>query len=298
MEQKRAIQTVLPERTDKDSFGEVLSPDTVYYGAQTQRAVENFPISGQPLPSTLIHALGLVKQAAARVNRELGLLDAEKAKLIEQAAAEVAQGLLDAEFPVDVFQTGSGTSSNMNANEVIANRAIELGGGQIGKDTFIHPNDHVNLGQSSNDVFPTAMHVAAVLEIERELLPALRLLQETLEEKAREFDDVIKIGRTHLMDATPIRLGQEFSGYASQIEHGIERVEAVLPHLRELAVGGTAVGTGLNTHPEFGRRVAAVLSELTGTEFVEARNHFEAQASRDAYVWASGSLNTVAASLM
>src|SRR5690606_27289724 len=163
---------------------------------------------------------------------------------------------------------------------------------------FIHPNDHVNFGQSSNDVFPTAMHVAAVLEIERELLPALRLLQETPEEKAREFDDVIKIGRTHLMDATPIRLGQEFSGYASQIEHGIERVEAVLPHLRELAVGGTAVGTGLNTHPEFGRRVAAVLSELTGTEFVEARNHFEAQASRDAYVWASGSLNTVAASLM
>lgn len=298
MEQKRAIQTVLPERTAKDSLGEVRIPANVYYGAQTQRAVENFPISGQPLPSTLIHALGLVKQAAARVNRELGLLDAEKAKLIEQAAAEVAQGLLDAEFPVDVFQTGSGTSSNMNANEVIANRAIELGGGQIGKDTFIHPNDHVNLGQSSNDVFPTAMHVAAVLEIERELLPALRLLQETLEEKAREFDDVIKIGRTHLMDATPIRLGQEFSGYASQIEHGIERVEAVLPHLRELAVGGTAVGTGLNTHPEFGRRVAAVLSELTGTEFVEARNHFEAQASRDAYVWASGSLNTVAASLM
>ncbi len=298
MEQKRAIQTVLPERTAKDSLGEVRIPANVYYGAQTQRAVENFPISGQPLPSTLIHALGLVKQAAARVNRELGLLDAEKAKLIEQAAAEVAQGLLDAEFPVDVFQTGSGTSSNMNANEVIANRAIELGGGQIGKDTFIHPNDHVNFGQSSNDVFPTAMHVAAVLEIERELLPALRLLQETLEEKAREFDDVIKIGRTHLMDATPIRLGQEFSGYASQIEHGIERVEAVLPHLRELAVGGTAVGTGLNTHPEFGRRVAAVLSELTGTEFVEARNHFEAQASRDAYVWASGSLNTVAASLM
>ncbi|NLN26896.1 MAG: class II fumarate hydratase [Firmicutes bacterium] len=298
MEQKRAIQTVLPERTAKDSLGEVRIPANVYYGAQTQRAVENFPISGQPLPSTLIHALGLVKQAAARVNRELGLLDAEKAKLIEQAAAEVAQGLLDAEFPVDVFQTGSGTSSNMNANEVIANRAIELGGGQIGKDTFIHPNDHVNFGQSSNDVFPTAMHVAAVLEIERELLPALRLLQETLEEKAREFDDVIKIGRTHLMDATPIRLGQEFSGYASQIEHGIERVEAVLPHLRELAVGGTAVGTGLNTHPEFGRRVAAVLSELTGTEFVEARNHFEAQASRDAYVWASGALNTVAASLM
>lgn len=298
MEQKRAIETVLPERTARDSLGEVRIPANVYYGAQTQRAVDNFPISGRPLPPTLIRALGLVKQAAARVNRELGLLDAEKAKLIEQAAAEVAQGLLDSEFPVDIFQTGSGTSSNMNANEVIANRAIELGGGQVGKDTFIHPNDHVNFGQSSNDVFPTAMHVAAVLEIERELLPALRLLHETLEERAEEFDDVVKIGRTHLMDATPIRLGQEFSGYASQIEHGIERVEAVLPDLRELAIGGTAVGTGLNTHPEFGRRVAEALSDLTGTQFVEARNHFEAQASRDAYVWASGALNTVAASLM
>lgn len=259
MEQKQAIQNILPERTARDSLGEVRIPANVYYGAQTQRAVENFPISGQPLPPTLLRALGLVKQAAAQVNRELGLLDSEKAALIEQAAAEVAQGLLDAEFPVDIFQTGSGTSSNMNANEVIANRAIELGGGQIGRDTFIHPNDHVNFGQSSNDVFPTAMHVAAVLEIERELLPALRLLQETLEAKAREFDDVVKIGRTHLMDATPIRLGQEFSGYASQIEHGIERVEAVLPHLRELAIGGTAVGTGLNTHPEFGRRESEIL---------------------------------------
>lgn len=300
MEQKQTttITANLPERLAKDSMGEVRIPANVYYGAQTQRAVDNFPVSGRPLPSQLIHALGLVKQAAARVNRELGLLDERTATLIEQAASEVAGGHLDDHFPVDIFQTGSGTSSNMNANEVIANRAIEIGGGQIGKDAFIHPNDHVNYGQSSNDMFPSAMHVAAVLDVERKLIPALQVLHGSLSAKAAQFDDIIKIGRTHLMDATPIRLGQEFSGYASQLEHGLERIQAVLPHLRELAVGGTAVGTGLNTHPEFGSRVAAALTDLTGSEFTEARNHFEAQAARDAYVWASGALNTIATSLI
>lgn len=294
----KRINATIPARVARDSMGEVRLPANVYYGAQTQRAVENFPVSGRPLPPQLIHALGLVKQAAARANYELGLLDERVANLIEQAAAEVASGLLDEEFPVDIFQTGSGTSSNMNANEVIANRAIEIGGGQIGQDNFVHPNDHVNRGQSSNDVFPTAMHVAAVVAIKRNLIPAMKKLQQELEAKAHAFDDVVKIGRTHLMDATPIRLGQEFSGYASQIEHGLERLEAVLPHLSELAIGGTAVGTGLNTHPEFGRRVAALLSDLTGCTFTEARNHFEAQGARDAYVWASGALNTIAASLM
>lgn len=298
MNQKNTPGVSLPERVAKDSLGEVRIPANVYYGAQTQRAVENFPISGHALPSRLIHALGLVKQAAARVNRDLGIIDADVAEFIEQAASEVANGELDKHFPVDVFQTGSGTSSNMNANEVIANRAIEIRGGQIGQDHYIHPNDHVNRGQSSNDVFPTAMHVAAVISIEKTLMPALKKLQNVLEAKSREFHEIIKIGRTHMMDATPIRLGQEFSGYASQIEHGLERLEAVLPHLRELAMGGTAVGTGLNTHPEFGHRVATVLSDLTGLRFTEARNHFEAQAARDAYVWASGALNTIATSLM
>jgi fumarate hydratase class II len=229
------------------------------------------------------------------VNQALGLLDAERARLIEEAAREVGAGTLDAHFPIDVFQTGSGTSSNMNANEVIARRAAELGGEGAPK---IHPNDHVNLGQSSNDIAPAALHVAAVVAIERDLVPALRALQQTLADKAQRFDHIIKTGRTHLMDATPIRLGQEFSGYASQIEHGIARLEAALPDLRELAAGGTAVGTGLNTHPEFGQRLAEELTRATGSGFVEARNHFEAQAARDAAAWASGALNVVAASLM
>jgi fumarate hydratase class II len=267
-------------------------PASARYGPQTQRAVDNFPISGTPMPPRFIHALGLVKVAAARVNRELGLMEAPLADAIERAAREVSEGMWDAEFPIDVFQTGSGTSSNMNANEVIANRASELLGRKV------HPNDHVNFGQSSNDVIPTALHVMAVLEIERELLPALQHLGEALRRKARELDPVIKTGRTHLMDATPIRLGQEFGGYASQIEHGIARVQAVLPDLRELAIGGTAVGTGLNTHPEFGRRMAGELSRLGGTSFAEARDHFEAQGAQDATAWASGALNTVAASLM
>jgi fumarate hydratase class II len=280
-------------RTEKDSMGEMRVPAAALYGPQTQRAVENFPISGTPLPPEFIHALGWVKTAAARVNLGLGLLDKTAAGAIEQAAREVAAGRWDAEFPIDVFQTGSGTSTNMNANEVVARRA-----GQIAAGTKIHPNDHVNLGQSSNDVIPAVVHISAVVAIERDLLPALAELRESLDQKAREFDPIIKTGRTHLMDATPIRLGQEFSGYASQIEHGIGRLKAVLPDLRELAIGGTAVGTGLNTHPEFGRRMAAELGTLLGTPFTEARNHFEAQAAQDGAVWASGALNTVAASVM
>jgi len=282
-------------RVEKDSMGEVRVPAGAYFGAQTQRAVDNFPVSGRPMPPAFVHALGHIKAAAARVNQALGTVDGARAQLIEQAAGEVAKGALDAQFPIDVFQTGSGTSSNMNANEVIARRAAELGGAGAPK---IHPNDHVNFGQSSNDIAPSAVHVAAVLEIERDLLPALERLRAALADKARAFDGVIKSGRTHLMDATPIRLGQEFSGYASQVEHGIERVQATLPDLRELAAGGTAVGTGLNTHAEFGRRLAEDLSRALNTKFVEARNHFEAQGARDAALWASGALNSVAASLV
>jgi fumarate hydratase class II len=279
-------------RTEKDSLGEMKVPTAALYGPQTQRAVENFPISGQPLPPRVIHALGTVKAAAARVNAALGLLPADVAGAIETAANEVMAGRWDAEFPIDVFQTGSGTSTNMNANEVIARRASAL----LGRD--VHPNDHVNLGQSSNDVIPTVLHVSAVIEIEQALLPALDHLATVLEAKAREFDDIIKTGRTHLMDATPIRLGQEFGGYASQVRHGIARVQATLPDLRELAIGGTAVGTGLNTHPEFGKRMAVEIGALLGTAFTEAANHFEAQGAQDAPAWTSGALNTVAASLM
>jgi len=279
-------------RIEKDSLGEMKVPASARYGPQTQRAVENFPVSGEPMPAAFVHALGLLKQVCARVNAQLGLLEPALAEAIGKAAGEVAAGRWDGEFPVDVFQTGSGTSTNMNANEVIAHRAGEILGRRV------HPNDHVNFGQSSNDVIPTVLHVSAVLEIERQLIPALEHLHAALARKARDWDGVIKTGRTHLMDATPIRLGQEFSGYASQIEHGIARVKAVLPDLRELALGGTAVGTGLNTHPEFARRVAAELSRVARTEFREAANHFEAQGSQDAATWASGALNTVAASLM
>jgi len=279
-------------RIEKDSLGEMKVPADALYGAQTQRAVENFPVSGMPMPPQFIHALGLAKAAAARVNASLRLLDPAMAKAIEAAATEVAAGKWDAEFPIDVYQTGSGTSSNMNANEVIARLAARASGLKV------HPNDHVNLGQSSNDVIPAVLHVSAVLEIERELLPALAHLWSALDEKARAFDGIIKTGRTHLMDATPIRLGQEFGGYASQVQHAIERVKATLPDLRELAIGGTAVGTGLNSHPDFGRLVAAELGRMTGTSFVEARNHFEAEAAQDGAAWASGALNSVAASLM
>jgi fumarate hydratase class II len=279
-------------RTEKDSLGEMKVPAEALYGPQTQRAVENFPISGEPMPPRFLHALGTIKAAAARVNRALGLLEPALADAIEKAAGEVADGKLDREFPIDVFQTGSGTSTNMNANEVIARRAATLSGQKV------HPNDHVNFGQSSNDVIPATLHVAALLEIERDLIPALEHLHRTLKQKAGEFDDVIKTGRTHLMDATPIRLGQEFGGYASQVEHAMARVRATLPDLRELAIGGTAVGTGLNTHPEFGARMAAEIGRMTHSTFVEARDHFEAQGAQDGAAWASGALNSVAASLM
>ncbi|HET7224508.1 MAG TPA: class II fumarate hydratase [Candidatus Eisenbacteria bacterium] len=281
-------------RTEKDSLGEMQVPAKALYGPQTQRAVENFPISGQPLPPAFVHALGLVKRMAAETNLALGLLHAPLATAIARAAGEVADGRWDAEFPIDVFQTGSGTSTNMNANEVIAHRAAAL----LGDGTKVHPNDHVNLCQSSNDVIPTVLHVSAARELQRDLLPALDTLQAVLQRKAREWDDVIKTGRTHLMDATPIRLGQEFSGYASQIAHGKARIAATLPDLCELAIGGTAVGTGINAHPEFGRRVAAALADATGLPFVEAPNHFEAQGAQDGALWASAALHSLAASLI
>jgi fumarate hydratase class II len=279
-------------RTEKDTMGEMRVPKDALYAAQTQRAVENFPISGQPMPPTFVHALGLVKLACARVNQKLGRLDPKMAEAIERAAREVSEGKWDGEFPIDVFQTGSGTSSNMNANEVVASLASRTLGARV------HANDHVNMGQSSNDVIPTTMHVAAVLQIEQDLLPALRALHETLDKKAHEFDGVVKMGRTHLMDAVPIRLGQEFSGYARQIELGIARIEAALPGLRELAIGGTAVGTGLNAHEDFGELVAEELSRLTATEFYEATNHFAAQGAQDAYAFAAAALATVAGSMM
>ncbi len=284
-------------RIERDSMGEMKVPANAYYGAQTARAVENFPVSGMRLPVRFIRALGMIKLAAAEVNSELGLLESRLAKAIAEAAREVVDGKLDAHFVVDVFQTGSGTSTNMNANEVIANRANEILGGKIGDKRPVHPNDHVNMGQSSNDVIPSAIHISALVEMKERLLPALRRLGEALEAKAREFDGVVKIGRTHLQDATPIRLGQEFSGFASQIAHSITRLEHTEPHLSELPLGGTAVGTGLNTHPEFGSRVAAKISEMTGIEFREAENHFEAQAAKDAACEASGALKVVAVSL-
>jgi fumarate hydratase class II len=284
-------------RVEKDSMGEMLVPKDAYWGAQTQRAIENFPISGYRLGRRFIRALGIVKQASARVNADLGRLDAERAKLIERAAQEVVEGLHDRHFPLDVFQTGSGTSSNMNANEVIANRAIELGGGTIGSRTPVHPNDHVNLGQSSNDVFPTAIHVSTAEAIQYDLIPALAQLEKELSTKANAFDKIIKIGRTHLQDATPIRLGQEFSGYAAQISHSIERARKAVAALRELPIGGTAVGTGINTYPLFGKRIAAEIRKITRIDFVEATNHFEAQAARDAVCEASGLLRTIALSM-
>jgi fumarate hydratase class II len=285
-------------RTEKDSMGELELPADRLYGAQTGRAVRNFAISGRGIGRGMIRALGLVKKAAALVNEDLGRLEAELARAISSAADEVIAGDLDDHFPVDVFQTGSGTSSNMNANEVIANRAIQLLGGQVGSKHPVHPNDHVNLGQSSNDVFPAAIHVAAVSAIESALNPALKQLHRSLSDKATAFDDVVKIGRTHLQDATPIRLGQELSGHASQVEHGLRHVREVTEHLRELAIGGTAVGTGINTAPGFGAAMAKRLGELTGTSYVEARNHFEAQGARDAAVRMSGALKSVAVSLI
>jgi len=283
-------------RTERDSLGEMQVPADAYWGAQTQRAVENFPISGDTFKPRFIHALGVVKKAAAQANEDLGLIPEDKADAIVEAADEVIAGEHDDQFPVDVFQTGSGTSSNMNANEVIGNRATEIYGGEIGTRE-IHPNDHVNFGQSSNDVIPTAMHVAALWALEADVGPALETLVEELEAKEAEFDGVVKTGRTHLQDATPVRLGQEFGGYRAQIEKGLVRVENVKPHLRELALGGTAVGTGLNTHPDFPAKAAEYISEETGIQFREADNHFEAQAAHDAMGEAHGALRTVAGSL-
>jgi fumarate hydratase class II len=284
-------------RTERDSLGEVEVPASAYYGAQTQRAVENFPVSGLRFPRRFIAALGLIKGEAAVVNAELGALDADLAAPIGQAADEVAAGRLDDHFPLDIFQTGSGTSTNMNANEVIANRAIEILGGELGSKSPVHPNDHVNSGQSSNDVIPTAIHVAVYGALVEDLEPALEHLAESLDRKAQEFDDIVKIGRTHLQDAVPIRLGQEFSGYAKQVSNGLARLEAVKPRLAELALGGTAVGTGLNAHPEFADRVIDRLALRTGHPFVAAPNRFEALAAKDAAVECSGALKTVAVSL-
>ena len=283
-------------RIERDSLGEVEVPADAYWGAQTQRAVENFPISGISFGRRFVRALAVVKKAAAAANRDLGLVDDAVADAIVDAADEVIDGVHDDQFPVDVFQTGSGTSSNMNANEVIANRAAELMGESIG-DRVVHPNDHVNYGQSSNDVIPTAMHVSALEAVRKDLLPALETLRDELEAKEREFDGVVKTGRTHLQDATPIRLGQEFAGYRTQIEKGITRAEGTTDHLAELALGGTAVGTGLNTHPEFPERTAEYIAEETGLPFRPADSHFEAQAAHDAMNEAHGALRTVAGSL-
>ncbi|MDH3716782.1 MAG: class II fumarate hydratase [Planctomycetota bacterium] len=294
-------------RIERDSMGEVQVPAQAYYGAQTQRAVLNFPISGWPLPPALIHAIGQVKHAAAVANRDLGKLtgsgkkplNAEQVEALLAACGEVAEGKLDDQFPIDVFQTGSGTSSNMNANEVISNRAIELtGGDRFAADKPIHPNDHVNMGQSTNDMFPTAIHVAVASEVGQRLIPALERFGQVLAEKASRWDKVIKIGRTHLADATPLRLGQEIGGFARQLELSVQRAQGALEAVVELPVGGTAVGSGINTHPEFGARVSAVLAEETGIPFVEAANHFEANAQRDALVECHGSLRTIAVTLM
>src|SRR5437899_771868 len=285
-------------RTEKDFLGEVKVPKDALWGVQTQRAVENFPISGLRFGRRFLYALGLIKKACAEANLELGLLDPKLAKAIVQASEEVMAGTLDSQFPVDIFQTGSGTSTNMNANEVIANRANVILGTPLGGKGPIHPNDHVNMGQSSNDVIPTAIHVAALLAVEKDLLPALRELEGSLEKKAKEFDPIVKAGRTHLMDATPIRLGQEFSGYESQVSQGIRRVSNARPSLAELAIGGTAVGTGINAHPNLAPKVIARISAATGLQFREAENHFEAQAAQDALVEASGALKTVAVSLL
>ena len=285
-----------PTRTERDSMGAMEVPADAYYGASTQRALLNFPISGLRLGRPFIRALGLIKMAAAGVNADLGLLERRLADAIQAAAREVAEGKFDDHFVVDVFQTGSGTSTNMNANEVIANRASEILGGERASK-LVHPNDHVNLGQSSNDVIPTAIHLSALVELQERLIPALERLQAALEAKSKEFWTVIKTGRTHLQDATPIRLGQEFLGYAGQVERGIRRLRHAQQELAEVALGGTAVGTGLNTHPEFASRVCAALSKELGFSVRETDNHFQAQSTVDSVLEASGSLRTVAVSL-
>ncbi len=284
-------------RIEKDSMGEMAVPKDALYGASTQRAVLNFPVSGYRFNRPFIRALGLIKWGAAQANHDLGLLDAHRSALIVQAAEEVIEGKLDQHFPLDIFQTGSGTSTNTNANEVIANRCAQLAGKPIGSREPVHPNDHVNMGQSSNDVIPSAIHVSAAEQLQDCLLPALEKLRSALSGKAKEFHHIIKIGRTHLMDATPVRLGQEFAGYAQQVAYGKTRAEKAIEVLRELALGGTAVGTGLNRHPDFPAKVMRHLHQRTGIEFFEARDHFEAQGGKDAVVEASGQLKTIATSL-
>jgi len=284
-------------RVETDSMGPIEVPADRYWGAQTERSLVHFPIGEDTMPRPLLRAIGILKEASALTNAELGKLDQRLADLIVQAAREVTDGTLDQHFPLRIWQTGSGTQTNMNANEVIANRAIELAGGELGSKSPVHPNDHVNMSQSSNDTFPTAMHIAAAEQLTRQLLPAVRALHKALEEKAVAFSDVVKIGRTHLMDAVPLTLGQEISGYVAQLEADVERVEASLPGLYELALGGTAVGTGLNTHPDFGARAAAHIAQLTGLPFVSAPNKFAALGAHDALVHASGALRTLAVSL-
>jgi fumarate hydratase class II len=285
-------------RTETDSMGAIEVPSDRYYGAQTARSLIHFPIGDDHMPEPLIRAIGILKEASARVNADLGKLSAEKAELIVTAAREVSEGKLDEHFPLSVWQTGSGTQSNMNANEVISNRAIELAGGVQGSKDPIHPNDDVNMSQSSNDTFPTAMHIAAVEELTHRLLPAIRHLRDALAAKSDAFADITKIGRTHLMDAVPLTLGQEFSGYVAQLDADLRRIEHSLGDLYELAAGGSAVGTGLNTHPEFGDRVAEAIAEITGLPFVSAPNKFAALAAHDAFVAASGALRTLAVSLI
>ncbi|MCZ6806962.1 MAG: class II fumarate hydratase [Deltaproteobacteria bacterium] len=285
-------------RVETDSMGPIEVPADKYYGAQTMRSRKNFKIGGERMPIEVVHAFGILKKAAAITNRELDNLDQDICDLIVRAADEIIEGTLDDHFPLVVWQTGSGTQSNMNVNEVISNRAIQLAGGEMGSKKPVHPNDHVNRSQSSNDTFPTAMHIAAVIEIEDRLLPRVRILRDTLQQKSEAFADIVKIGRTHLQDATPLTLGQEISGWVSQIDHALDAIEATLPQLRELALGGTAVGTGLNTHPQYARRVAAKIAELTRKKFVSAPNKFAALAAHDAFVGTSGALKQLAVGLM
>ena len=284
-------------RIESDSMGEIEVPDEVYWGAQTARSLHHFPIGHDTMPAPLVHAFGILKKASAQVNRDLGKLDEAKAALVIEAAGEVAAGKHDDQFPLKIWQTGSGTQTNMNVNEVISNRAIEIAGGIRGSKEPVHPNDHVNMSQSSNDTFPTAMHIAAVAELTHRLIPSVRALRDALAAKQAAFEGITKIGRTHLMDATPLTLGQEFSGYVSQLDADLVRLHQVIPQLCELAAGGTAVGTGLNTHPEFGERVAKAIAELSDLPFITAPNKFAALAAHDALVFASGALKTLAVSL-
>ncbi|HUO49415.1 MAG TPA: class II fumarate hydratase [Acidimicrobiales bacterium] len=285
-------------RIETDSMGPIEVPEDRYWGAQTARSLVHFPIGTDTMPRPLIRGIGVLKEASARTNAELGKLDPKLADLIERAAREVTEGGLDDHFPLRIWQTGSGTQTNMNANEVIANRAIEMAGGELGSKSPVHPNDHVNMSQSSNDTFPTGMHIAAAEQIVHALLPSVRALREALAAKAEAYADVVKIGRTHLMDAVPLTLGQELSAYVAQLDADLERIDGGLPGLFELALGGTAVGTGLNTHPEFGERAAGHIAELTGLPFVSAPNKFAALAAHDALVHTSGTLRTLAVSLM